>query len=311
MVRSGAFRVSPRLTAVGWLAVAFAASALVACGQQSGPAPGRVLVVAAENFWGSIAGQIGGAHVQLKSIIVNPDTDPHEYEPTPSDGRAIASAEYVIVNGAGYDPWAGKLVDANPAESRTLLDVGRLNRVAAGGNPHMWYSPAYVARVIDQVTADLKRIDPSDESYFDVQRTAYLSQGLARYDSLRAQIRLRYASVAVGATESIVVYLAADLGLDLTSPQGFMSAISEGNEPTAADKAAFDRQVESRQIKVLVFNSQNSTPDVQALVRAARGLGIPVVALTETLSPASATFQDWQSAQLQDLATALAAGIGQ
>lgn len=283
---------------------------LAACGQPSGAASGKVQLVAAESFWGSIAGQIGGTRVQLKNVIVNPDADPHEYEPTPADGRAIAASQYVIVNGAGYDPWAAKLIDANPSDGRTVLDVGRLNHVAEGGNPHMWYNPAYVARVIDRITSDLRKIDPADAAYFDAQRAAYLSQDLAEYDSLRAQIRQRYAGAPVGATESIFAYLAEDLGLALITPPQFMTAVSEGSDPTAADKATFDRQIETRQIKVLVFNRQNSTPDVQALVDKARALGMPVTAVTETLTPANATFQDWQSRQLRDLASALASVTG-
>ncbi len=59
-----------------------------------------------------------------------------------------------------------------------------------------------------------------------------------------------------------------------------------------------------------MFNSQNATPDVTAQVTAAKKHGIPVVAVTETLSPAGASFQDWQSAQLQALAEALAQATG-
>src|SRR5436305_426444 len=82
-------------------------------------APAQPLrVVAAENFWGSIATQLGGNRVAVTSIISNPDTDPHDYEPTPADARTIASAHYVIMNGIGYDPWAPKLVAANPTSGR-------------------------------------------------------------------------------------------------------------------------------------------------------------------------------------------------
>src|SRR5690348_16196797 len=66
----------------------------------------KLAVVAAEGFWGSIAGQLGGTLAEVDSIVTNPNTDPHDYEPTPADARALASAELVIVNGIGYDPWA-------------------------------------------------------------------------------------------------------------------------------------------------------------------------------------------------------------
>ena len=263
-------------------------------------------MIATENFWGSIATQLAGSHANVRSIITNPQTDPHAYEPTASDARAIAGADFVIENGAGYDPWAQKLIDANPSTSRSVLDVGKLNGVAEGGNPHMWYSPAFVRKVIAGVTAQLQRLDSADSTYFATQHDTYVSTGLKQYDDLRAAIKQQYSGTPVGATESIFAYLAPDLGLNLISPPGFLKAISEGTDPTAADKATMDAQIASKQIKVLVFNSQNSTPDVQALVDKARAKGIPLASVTETLDPANLTFQDWQSKELQALLDALA-----
>lgn len=275
-------------------------------GPSASGAPTTIRVVAAENFWGSVAAQLAGDRAQARSIITNPATDPHDYEPTPSDGKTLARAQYVIVNGAGYDAWAQKLLNANPVGGRRVLDVGKLAGVKEGGNPHLWYNPAFVRRVIDQITSDLKQLDPADAAYFDRQRSAYLTQGLRQYNTLRAQIRQKYAGTPVGSTESIFVYLAQDLGLKVLTPPGFMNAISEGTDPTAADKATFDRQIETRQIKVLVFNTQNATPDVQTLVKKTKDRGIPVSTITETLDPANLSFQAWQSQQLQRLAAALA-----
>ena len=109
----------------------------------------------------------------------------------------------------------------------------------------------------------------------------------------------------MGASESIFAYLAQSTGLDLVTPAGYLKAISEGTDPSAADKATVDQQVTGRQIKVFVFNSQNSTPDVQAVVDRARAEGIPVVPITETLAPANLSFQDWQTHQLEALLNAL------
>jgi zinc/manganese transport system substrate-binding protein len=265
-------------------------------------------VVAAENFWGSIARQLGGDKVAVRSVITNPDTDPHDYEPTPADGRAVASARYVIVNGIGYDAWADNLLKANPVSGRTVLNVGGLVGVKPGGNPHRWYSPPDVRRVIDQITADYERLLPTDRAYFEQQRTTFTSQALARYNSLIADIKAKYSGVPVGASESIFTPLAEALGLNLLTPGSFLDAISEGSEPTAADKASCDNQIKTHQIKVYVFNSQNSTPDVQAQVDLARASGVAVAAVTETLTPATATFQDWQGTELESLEGALRQG---
>lgn len=270
-----------------------------------------VLPVAASiNAWGSILTQLGGSHVQAASIITNPDTDPHAYEPTPADGRTIASAALFVENGIGYDPWAAKTLAASPDPNRMVIDVGQLTGVAEGGNPHRWYSPTDVEKVADAITAGLKKADPADAGYYDARRQSFATTGLARYHQLIADIKARYAGTPVGASESIFAPLSDALGLNLATPSSFLKAISEGNDPSAADKTTIDSQISGRQIKVYVFNSQNATPDVAAQVAAAKKAGIPVTAVTETLSPAGASFQDWQAAQLQSLETALAQATG-
>jgi len=124
--------------------------------QLASASDGRISVVAAESFWGSIAAQLGGDRVHVTSIIHTPGADPHDYEPTPRDARRMAAAQYAIVNGAGYDPWADDVLDANPAVGRRVLDVDRLVDVPDGGTPHRWYFPADVARVIAEITADME-----------------------------------------------------------------------------------------------------------------------------------------------------------
>jgi zinc/manganese transport system substrate-binding protein len=272
---------------------------------------GKIQVTAAENFWGSIASQLGGDKVAVSSIITNPDTDPHDYQPTAADGRTVAGAQMVVYNGVGYDPWAPKLVAANSGSHPTVLDVGQLVGVPSGDNPHRWYSPADVQHVVATITADYKQVDPKDAAYFDSQNQAFESTGLAQYNQLISQIKSRYPGVPVGASESIFTPLAQALGLDLMTPESFLDAISEGTEPTAQDKATIDSQIKNHEIKVYVYNSQNSTPDVQAQVKEAKAAGIPVTTITETLTPPSANFQTWQVHQLQGLAGALNKASGQ
>src|SRR5579862_2760270 len=141
----------------------------------------QIHVVAAENFWGSIASQLGGSRVQVTSVITNPATDPHDYEPTSVDARTIAGAQMVIVNGVGYDPWAPKLIAANPVQGRVVLTVGDLVHLKAGDNPHRWYSPTNVQQVISAIVADYSKLDPKDAAYFRAQKRAFESKGLAQY----------------------------------------------------------------------------------------------------------------------------------
>jgi len=293
------------------LAAAVLLAALTAASAaRTQPAGGTLQVVAAENFWGSIAAQLGGDRVHVTSVITNPATDPHDYEPSSVDARTIAGAQMVIVNGIGYDPWAPKLIAANPVHGRVVLTVGVLVGIEPGGNPHRWYSPTNVQQVIAAIVADYTKLDPKDAAYFRNEKAAFETKGLAQYKQLIATIRRKYHGVPVGASESIFAPLAQALGLDLLTPYSFLKAISEGTEPTAADKTTIDRQIAKKQIKVWVFNSQNSTPDVARFTEAARKKGIPITTITETLAPASATFEQWQVAQLKALEAALHTATG-
>jgi zinc/manganese transport system substrate-binding protein len=269
-----------------------------------------MVVVAAENFWGSIARQLGGSKVTEASIISNPNTDPHDYEPTASDARAISMAKLVVINGIGYDPWASKLLAANPVDGRQTLNVGDLLGLKDGDNPHQWYSAAHVRQVTEAITADYKRLDPADAAYFTRQQHHFETIALAQYNRLIAQIRARYAGTPVGASESIVSPLAATLGLKMLTPYSFLTAISEGGEPTAQDKATIDAQIRNKEIKIYIYNSQNATPDVTAQVREARARHIPVTTVTETLTPANLTFEQWQVSQLERLESALHQATG-
>jgi zinc/manganese transport system substrate-binding protein len=287
------------------LMVVFAVAVAGCGGAGSESASGKLNVVAAEDFWGSIAAQLGGDRVEVTDIITNPAADPHDYEPTADDARTLAGAQLAIVNGVGYDSWASKLIEANPSSGRTVLTVGDLLGLEEGDNPHQWYSPSAVEKVIRQIAADYEQADPAHASYFEARRRRFETAGLARYHRLIDRIRSRYAGTPVGASESVFAPLAPALGLKLVTPTGFLDAVSEGTEPTSADKATVDRQIAKRQIAVWIYNSQNATPDVQRLNGAAAAAGIPVVTLTETTTPERASFEAWQSRQLEALLAAL------
>jgi zinc/manganese transport system substrate-binding protein len=292
-------------------AIALAGAAFVSgCAGVSSATTTGVSVVAAENFWGSIAKQIAGSKAPVQSIIVNPAQDPHDYEPTAQDARTLATSRLAIVNGVGYDPWAPKLLSANPDSRRIVLNVGVQLGLHEGDNPHRWYSPTDVDSVAYYITADLSKLDPKNATYYAHQLATFETTDLKRYHQLIAQIKRRYNTVPVGASESIFALQAPALGLDLITPYSFMKAISEGTEVSAQDTITTQQQITRHQIKVWIYNSQNATPEIQRLGALARANHIPVATVTETLSPQNATLEQWQVAQLEGIERALREATG-
>ncbi len=143
-----------------FVAVAMAISTAQAQPAEPAAPTKPITVVAAENFYGDIARQIGGDEVAVTSILTNPDQDPHEFEASPSTARAFADAAVVIINGAGYDGWANKLLAASPSSSRAVVIVAALVHKAAGDNPHVWYDPATMPALAEALAGLFIKLDP-------------------------------------------------------------------------------------------------------------------------------------------------------
>jgi zinc/manganese transport system substrate-binding protein len=264
-------------------------------------------IVAGENIWGSIVAQLAGRAGTVLSVVNDPNADPHDYEASSDDARAFATADYVLLNGAGYDTWANKLLSGNPNRARKVTVVADVVGKKEGDNPHFWYNPAFVATMTNRIEADLKALDPGDAAYFDGQREAF-DEASQPYRQSLATIKAHFSGTSVGATESIFVYLANYLGLNLISPPSFMQAVSEGNDPPAATVGQFQDQITHRLIKVLAYNRQTANSVTSNLQKLAAQRGIPAVGVTETIEPSTASFEQWQAGQLQQLDDALTAG---
>lgn len=263
-----------------------------------------IQIVAAENFWGSLVSQLGGSHVQVLTIVSDPNADPHEYESSNADARAIANARFVVINGAGYDDWAIKLIGAGNHPNQKVLNVADLLGKKKGDNPHFWYSPSYVNRTINQIYTNLVSIDPANEAYYK-QQYATLNQSLGAYNSRISEIKQHFAGAKVAATENIFEYLANATGLDLVSPPEFMQAAAEGNDPPVQSITQFQQLLQNGNVTMLVYNQQTVTPLTQNIKSLAAQKGIPIVGVTETIQPSDLSFQDWMNAELVSIQNAL------
>lgn len=266
-------------------------------------ADGRIRVLAAESLWGDLAAQIGGNQVDVVSILADPGQDPHEYQSGVGDAAAVADAEVVIVNGAEYDPFMGRLLAADPSTGRTVITVARVVRAGNGANPHLWYDPAYVDRAAGAIAAALTRHRPA--------RAADFARGLAdarareqHVVELIARIRAGHAGERIGYTEGVPYYLVRAAGLVLGTPAGFSRALEDGTDPGPGDSAHFEQAITNRRIHALLLNTQVGDRETARLAALARQHGVPVVDVAETL-PRGQHLQDWQAGQAASLRTAL------
>ncbi len=262
-----------------------------------------IQIVAAENFYGDVASQLGGSHVMVTSLLSDPNVEPHEYESNVQDNLAIAKANLVIKNGLGYDTWIDKLLVASPNQQRIVLTGGALAPQQLPDNPHVWYGIDNMITIAQSITNSLKKIDPSNSAEFD-QRLVTFTQSLSPLQQKVIEISTKFSRTPVGLTETVFLYQTQPAGLMVITPINFEKAIAQGNDPSVADVKTVNNQVNQKKIKVLIYNIQTVTPITTNLQKSAQQFGIPLVPVSELL-PKNHHYQSWMLSQLNALEKAL------
>jgi zinc/manganese transport system substrate-binding protein len=263
-----------------------------------------VRVVAAENFWGNIAAEIGGRHVRVTSIISDPSADPHLYASNAANAAAVAQAQVVIENGVGYDTFMGDLLGASGAHPVVVSAQTVLGVNGADANPHLWYDIPRVPAVAAAIERSLASADPADKAAFQAKLNAF-NKSLVPIEAVVAQIKAKYAGVPVAYTERVAGYLLNDAGLSVASPPGFAAAIENGNEPAPGDVQAMDSLLGGHKVRLLLYNQQAVSAVTQRVRALAQQNGIPVIGVSETLPPTDRSYQAWQLRQAREILRAL------
>lgn len=260
-------------------------------------------IVAAENFYGDVARQIGGHEVAVTSILSNPDEDPHLFEASPSVARAISAARIVILSGIDYDPWVEKLLDAAKSADRQTIVVAELAGKKSGDNPHIWYDVAIMRSFAKTLAADLGNADPAHRAAYQ-QHYAQFAKSLEPIEAKIEALKGRLAGTEVTATEPVFGYMIDALGMKSRN-QSFQLAVMNNTEPSASDVAAFEDDLKTHKVRLLVYNSQASDPIAEHMMKLAKASGIPVIGANET-EPPGQTYQAWMQNELDAVDHALA-----
>ena len=282
--------------------IAIAAGMVLASAMGAVSDDARIGVVAAENFYGDVARQLGGDHTAVISILNNRDQDPHLFETTPSIIRQTAAAGIVILNGAGYDPWMQKLLDAAPRPGRSVINVANILGKAAGDNPHLWFDPPTMPAVAKALATALWQADPEHKADYEARLNTFVAS-LSPLAKKIAEIRGKYGGVPVTATEPVFGYMADALKLQMRNER-FQLAVMNETEPAARDLAAFENDLRTGKVKVLLYNNQVTDNLSSRLVDIARSANVAVVGVSET-QPAGVSFSGWMLGELDALEKAL------
>ncbi len=261
-----------------------------------------IRIVAAENFYGDLARQIGGSHVTVTSILSNPDDDPHLFETSPSTAKNIADAQIVVYNGADYDPWMVKLLSAGHAKPTSVV-AADLVGAKPGDNPHLWYDPKTFPAVAKAMADDLKTLDPSHAADYAKNLDAFdasFAKAIADVDPIKAD----HKGLVVTATEPVFGDMARALGFKMLN-EPFQIAVMNDAEPSPSQVIAFEKSLTDGEAKILFYNKQVTDKTTTRLLDIAKAHKVIVVGVTETM-PKGLTIQSWFAGQLGEIKRDLA-----
>lgn len=309
LVRRVALTVGGSLTALTLVA---------GCGSSEAPAPapaaspsqtapaGSLTVVATTNVWGAVASAVAGPDAKVTSIISDPAGDPHSYESTPADAATITEADVVIANGGGYDEFAEKIADADPAAKAKTISAFDLRSDPADENEHVWFDPTAVKGVAVQVAQRLGAAEPAQAAAL-AQRAQEFSARVDQAAAQTAAIGTAKPGTRVISTEPIAHYLLKTAGVEDVTPEDFVEAVENETDPSASSLVQVRDALAARTVGALVFNPQTETPVVAGLRDTANGAGVPVVEVTETLPGGVTDYLQWVDSTRAALARAVGA----
>jgi zinc/manganese transport system substrate-binding protein len=221
---------------------------------------------------------------------------------TPSVGRDVSAARIVIYNGIDYDPWMVKLLGAARSSNRRTIVVADLIGRKTGDNPHIWYDPDTMLALATALADVLSAEDPAHKAAYD-ERRARFGESMKPVQAQIAALRLKFWGWQVTATEPIFDCLFRALGLSVRN-RSFQLAVMNNTEPSASQVAAFENDIKTHRVELLVYNSQATSPATNRMVKLARQSHIPTIAAAETL-PAGKDYQGWMLSNLQAIDRAL------
>lgn len=308
---------APRRPALATAALAASALLFAGCSGVSGGDDERLDVVATTTQVGDFVRQVGGDAVAVDQIL-QPNTDPHEYEPRPSDVVATAEAELVFTSGDELDEWIGEVVSDSGSEAR-VVDLGATVPVqlpgeqsgeeASAHDPHWWHDPRNAETAVREIERSLGAADPAHRRAFERRAEAYL----ARLRALDAGIARCMESVPASRRKLVTDhdafgYFAERYGVDVVG--AVIPSQATQAQPSAKDLSALAGLIERDGVEA-VFPESSLSPKVAETIAAQTGATAEYRLYGDTLGPTGsdgATYVQMEAANADSMVRGFTGG---
>jgi len=265
---------------------------------------GQLKVVATTTHAGDLVAQVGGEKIDLTTIL-KPNTDPHEYEPRPSDVTAVADADLIFRSGGHLDEWTEQIVSDSGSDAK-VVDLSQGIPVKLAGedeehehaeepdeefDPHWWHDPVNVKAGTGEIEKSLAAAEPDAATHFHERATAYET----RIGKLNKQIAECIESVPP-AERKIVTdhdafgYYTQRYGIETIGT--VIPALSTQAQPSAGDLAELEDTIRKENVKA-VFPEESVPPGLSDAVARDTGASTGYTLYGDTLGPAGSPGETW------------------
>jgi ABC-type Zn uptake system ZnuABC Zn-binding protein ZnuA/ABC-type Mn2+/Zn2+ transport system permease subunit len=308
---------APRVPALAAATLAAAAFVAVGCGSAPVVRDGQIEVVATTTQIGDWVREVGGKAVAVDQIL-QPNTDPHSYEPRPSDVAGAAAAKLVFASGDGLDEWIGKVVSDSGSGAR-VVDLGasvpeRLPGESSGAeasryDPHWWHDPRNAEAAVREIEHRLATADPSRRRLFERNAGSYI----AKLRALDAGIARCMASVPLLQRKLVTDhdafgYFAKRYGIDVVG--AIIPSQTTQAQASAKDLSALAELIEREQVSA-IFPESSLSPKVAEAIASQTGASANYTLYGDTLGPEGsdgATYLRMEAANADSMVRGFTAG---
>jgi ABC-type Zn uptake system ZnuABC Zn-binding protein ZnuA/ABC-type Mn2+/Zn2+ transport system permease subunit len=283
---------------LGRRAVAVAASSLVllvaGCGSDNGSSAGTtgaIPVVATTTQLADIVRNVAGGAVEVRQIL-QPNSDPHDYEPRPKDIEATAGARVVFVSGDNLDGWMSQVVE-NAGGAPRVVDVGQGRPDTIPGessgpeasrfDPHWWHDPRNVEYAVRRIRSALETADPSAAASIDRSAEAYLAKVRALDRGIGACMdRVPAGRRKLVTDHDAFGYFAKRYGISVVG--AVIPSQTTQAQPSAGDLARLSALIRREGVKA-VFPESSLNPKLARAIARQTGAAVGQTLYGDTLGP--------------------------
>ena len=285
------------------------AAALTACGaaDDTGGGTSGMRIVATTSQVGDLARAVAGDRAGVRQVL-QPNADPHEYEPRPSDVRAISEADVVLRSGGDVDDWLSGILRNAGSGARvvTLIDRVRTRRGPGGVDPHWWQDPRNALAATRAIRDALIAADPGGRAEYTANEAAYAAQIRALARRIETCMRtIPQARRKLVTDHDALGYFADRYGIDVVGT--VIPALSTQAQASAGEVARLVRTIRANAVSTIFPQNSVSAKLTRAIADDA-GAQVGPALYADTLGPKGSAGETYLGA-LRFNARAVAAGF--